>query len=320
MEIKMERKEAIALAREGENFRQMARYNQNESRDSISNMLKKAEECFKRATDKDTTYVWAWAHWGATLSYKGGITDLSSNDKLDYYQQADSIFERATNKSQGGNENYAWAWAHRGENSCWLSLLSMAYREKFPEARKNLENAELYLKKATSIDENYTWAYARMGVLYRLLGHLEGEDGSGEGTQKQPNYDLAVENFSKAIKLNTNYSWAYVYRAVVHRQKARALQDSGCHEEALKEWNLTYNDIEYSLREYVNVFKRPLLLQLGHLYPCPNKSINGFDESPFQEYANLVLRVYEEGYEALKKEEIDSVLANIAKEWASVDK
>ncbi|MEG4294814.1 hypothetical protein Q5692_39345, partial [Microcoleus sp. C2C3] len=64
-------------------------------------------------------------------------------------------------------------------------------------------------------------------------------------------------------------------------------------------------------------------LDLGFLFLPPSGSfiqVNRFDESPAGQYTKLALRAHEEGYEMLKKEDIDQVLAGIADEWARVGK
>ncbi|MBD2180920.1 hypothetical protein H6S82_25695 [Planktothrix sp. FACHB-1355] len=313
----MGRKEAISKAREGENLRLMARYNQDEYiEDNINQILNDAAQYFKEATTEDSTYAWAWAHWGVTLSYLGGIEKRLNPSKSNFYNEADSKYENAIQC----NPNYAWALAHRGENKIWWAI-DQKTRGIDKNVKILLTDAEQYLNQAIEIDANYTWAYVRRGFVYRFLGLLNGEDGGGQGTQQQPYYDRAIQDFNSAIQGNDKYAWARAFRAVVHRQKARALQDAGLIEEARREWELTYQDVETALKTYAKVFKRPKVLDLGFLFLPPYENpreTHSFDESPSGQYAQLALHAYEEGYERLNKEEIDRVLANIAKEWVSV--
>ncbi len=84
----MGRKEAISQAREGENLRLMARYNQDEYiEDNIFKILNDAAQYFEKATEADSTYAWAWAHWGATLSYLGGIQKRLNPSKSEFYNE-----------------------------------------------------------------------------------------------------------------------------------------------------------------------------------------------------------------------------------------
>lgn len=315
----MGRKEAIFKAREGENLRLMARNNEDEYiGENISHILDDAAKYFKEATEEDSTYAWAWAHWGATLTYSGGSLKRLDPSRSKFYQDADTKFDQAIQC----NPNYAWALAHRGENKIWWAI-EQKTRGIDSDVYRLLTEAQKHLNKAIEIDTNYTWAYARRGFVYRFLGLLNGEDGAGHGTKQQPYYDLAIADFSSAIQRNDKYAWARAFRAVVHRQKARALQDAGLTENARQEWESTYQDIDFSLKTYAKVFKRPKVLDLGFLFLPPSGSliqINSVDESPVAQYTKLALRVHKEGYEAIKKEDIDKVLAAISEEWTKVNR
>ncbi|MEG4294786.1 hypothetical protein Q5692_39170 [Microcoleus sp. C2C3] len=150
----MGRKEAISKAREGENLRLMARYNQDEYiEENISEILNKAAQYFKEATEADSTYAWAWAHWGATLSYLGGSFKRLNPSKSKFYKDADTKFAQAIKC----NPNYAWALAHRGENKIWWAI-EQKTRGIDRDANSFLMEAEQYLNTALEIDTNYTWA------------------------------------------------------------------------------------------------------------------------------------------------------------------
>ncbi len=318
----MGRKEAIAKAREGESFRLLARYNQDEFiKDNIDSLLERAGRYFEEAIQEDDNYAWAWSHWGATLSYRGGTLKRLNDQKFEYYQQADEKFDQALQR----NPNYAWALAHRGENNTWWAIAERPRNDQ-QKVKILLSNAKTYLDKAIDIDPSYTWAFARRGSVYRFLGHLKGED----TTPEQPNYDEAIKDFSRAIELNNKYAWAIAFRAAIHRQKARALEINGNQAGALEQWKLTYLDIEKSLKTYINVFKRPTVLDIGEVFLPPSASFlaanlnrptltANLNPSPSERYARLAHRVYEEGYEKINPEEINQVLTAIAEEWARVD-
>lgn len=62
-----------------------------------------AIECFKIATEKDPTYAWAYAHWGATLSNQRGKND-------EYYKEALALLDCALILSE---YHYPWAYAYK---------------------------------------------------------------------------------------------------------------------------------------------------------------------------------------------------------------
>jgi hypothetical protein len=292
------RKEAVAFARQGETYRLMGMQKQDVSRAGV--LFEYAAKAFEKATEADNEYAWAWAHWGATLSYQGGINKERDDEQKIKYMDADEKFKKATSL----NKQYAWAWAHQGQNYCWLAI----YTDQENRKRDATDYLEKYainaFNTAIHIDGKYAWALAKRGFAYRFLGLLKGEDSKTEHT----NFDLAVRDLEEATKQNINpkYAWAFATLAVVYRQKARAYDNV----EPLKSkecWEKVYDNLEMAVKLYPDVFKPPQMLNLGGPFLPPIEDFDSFDKyiasektEKYQLYTKAMAKVYTDGYLAAK--------------------
>lgn len=326
MDQKEKRKNAVALARQGETFRLMGINGQDVQ--NSKRFFNDAEKAFEKATDidhGDGEYAWAWAHWGSTLSYLGGMINRGDSSKPRKYEQAQAKFLKAIEL----NNQYAWAFAHMGQNYCWWAI-NLIEHGKSEEGSDYLNKAIIdCFKTAIKIDPTYAWAHAKMAVAYRILAAEDGEDTK----ETQANYDEAVSCLGKAIEQNQEYAWAYAYRAVIHRQKARAYGSVSKQvtdlnrkltliENQSAEWEKVYANLEEAIKIYPAVFEPPKFLDIGYLNlePVRNKpSTSETWENPSEKdnkytlYAKAVSKVYREGYLAAEAD-IDKVLAAFAKE------
>ncbi|MEG5038832.1 MULTISPECIES: hypothetical protein [unclassified Microcoleus] len=300
----MGRKEAVAFARQGETLRLMG--TQKEDEEGGQKLFEDATSLFERAIDADSTYAWAWAHLGATLSYQGGMCKRRTTEKLDLYSQAEDRFKRATEL----NSSYTWAWAQRGQNYCWWGIY---YKEedRGQQAIEFVENSAINecFNKAIGLDPTYVWALAKRSFAYRILGLFKGEDSQ----QEQPNYDLAVADLEKVIKLNHNYAWALAMLAVVHRQKARAYDSFSRVDKARDEWIKVYDNLEKAVKIYPDIFKPPKQLEIGYMFLPKQGSSLEFPEnaSKYQYYTMAGYKAYKEGYLAAE-EDINTALKALA--------
>ena len=316
------RKEAVALARQGETLRLMGINGQDVQ--NSKKFFDKAASAFENATKADDTYAWAWAHWGLTLSYQGGILNKSDSCKEKMYELAEAKFQEAIKR----NNQYAWALAHMGQNYCWWAINLIEHGQQGTGLEyletKAIDNS---FRTAITIDPKYAWAYAKMAVAFRILALLNAEDTK----ETQDNYDNAVKLLEEAIKQNQEYSWAHAYLAVIHRQKARAYSYVSKQvtdpkhkltlmENQSAEWEKVYANIEEAVKIYPAVFGPPKMLDIGFLNPEPVRnppSISEPFENPSEKddkytlYAKAVSKVYREGYLAAEAD-IDKVLAIFA--------
>lgn len=319
------RKEAVALARQGETLRLMGINGQDVQNSKI--FFDKAEKAFEKATDiehGDGEYAWAWAHWGSTLSYLGGMMKKGELDKPSKYEEAQAKFLKAIEL----NNQYAWAFAHMGQNYCWwgINLMEHGRSEGLDYLKTAINDC---FKTAITIEPTYAWAHAKMAFAYRFLAVEDGEDTK----ETQANYDEAVSCLGKAIEQNQEYAWAYAYLAVIHRQKARAYKNVSKQvtdlnrkltlmEKQSAEWEKVYDNLEKAVKIYPAVFEPPKFLDIGclNLEPVRNQpSTSETFENPSEKdnkytlYAKAVSKVHKEGYLAAEAD-IDKVLAAFAKE------
>jgi tetratricopeptide (TPR) repeat protein len=110
------------------------------------------------------------------------------------YEQAIEIFEQLLQKYPDN----AWVKAHLGAT----------YRELMDYGK-----AEHYLTEAIGQSNNYFWAYAQLGEIYRLLAIVN--------NRNEKYIERAIEHFKKALNAekpeDSNYAWALAHLGATYR-------------------------------------------------------------------------------------------------------
>lgn len=174
-----------------------------------------AMDFYSRATELDSNYALAWS--GLADAYASSPISGDASP-LEVIAQARSAAERAVTAAP----DLAEAHASLGTVKFWLDW--------------NWRDAETVLRKATSLDSSYSFAYRMLGITLSYMGrHDEARSAAHQARELDPldfvhqalsaqvafnacDYDEAVEFAQRSIVLNPEFWVGYIQLAQAHER------------------------------------------------------------------------------------------------------